>query len=457
MSASRAAGPGEERLPLLTCVGWGAGTLVTSLLLYTSNALLLRYLTDFVGMAAGVAGTLLAVSKVFDAVIDPPIGILTDRTRSRMGRRRPWMLAGTLLGCVVLVLMFSVPRIGSQGLLLAYVAVLLCLYALAFSLFNIPYLAMPAEMTRRPDERSYLIQFRVYFSAGAGLLASSAAPALLQAFGRTHEAHSWVAMVLMPVMLAGGLFAVISTRDAPATRSEVPAPVGLRDQVQMLSGNVPVMMLLASDLTRLIGVTSQAVTAAFFTTYYLRVSDYVLGMLLGTATLALIVSQPFWVALSRRTSKRFGYTVAAVGFGIVTLSWLLATQGESTVGVLARSAGAGFCSGGLFLLGNSMLPDAVEHDFHLSGHRREGNLVAAFTFCEQVAHAVAIAGVGWVLGGAGVVSKRGGPEVVQDPEVIDAIRVTYAVAPAVFAMLSAVWLRWFNPIVAPSPWMAPAG
>ncbi len=457
MIATGRDGTDAGRLPFLTCVGWGAGTLVTSLLLYTSNALLLRYLTDFVGMAAGVAGTLLAVSKVFDAVIDPPIGILTDRTRGRMGRRRPWLLAGTLLGCVVFVLLFSVPRIESQGLLLAYVGVLLCLYALAFSLFNIPYLAMPTEMTRRPDERTHLIQFRVYFSAAAALLASSAAPALLQAFGRTHEAHSWVAMVLMPVMLFGGLFAVIATRNAPATRSEEAAPVGFGDQVRMITGNVPVLMLLACDLTRIIGLTSQAVIAAFFTTYYLRVSDYALAMLLGTSTVALIVSQPFWVALSRRTSKRVAYTVAAAGFGVVALSWLVAVQGESTFGVLARAAAGGFFAGGLFLMGNSMLPDAVEHDFHLSGHRREGNLVAAFTFCEQVAHALAIGCVGWLLGAAGFVSKQGGPEVAQDPEVIGAIRVTYAVAPAVFVMLSAVWLRWFNPSVGPAPRMAHAG
>jgi glycoside/pentoside/hexuronide:cation symporter, GPH family len=457
MSEARAGDQPDVRLPLVTCVGWGAGTLVTSLLLYTSNALLLRYLTDFVGIAAAVAGTLLAVSKVFDAVIDPPIGILTDRTRSRMGRRRPWMLAGTLLGCVVIVLMFSVPRIESEGLLLAYVAVLLCLYALAFSLFNIPYLAMPAEMTRFPDERSYLIQFRVYFSAAAALLASSAAPALLQAFGRTHEAHSLVALLLAPVLLFGGLFAVFATRHAPATHSEVVAPVGLRDQVQMLAGNVPVLMLLASDLTRLIGVTSQAVTAAFFTTYFLRVSDYMLGLLLGASTVALIVSQVFWVALSRRTSKRVAYAVAAAGFGVVTLSWLTAIPGEPTYAVLARAAGAGFCSGGLFLMGNSMLPDAVEHDFHLSGLRREGNLVAAFTFCEQVAHALAIAGVGWLIGAAGFVSRQGGAEVVQDPRTVDAIRITYATAPAAFVLLSAVWLRWFNPISTPAARVAHAG
>jgi GPH family glycoside/pentoside/hexuronide:cation symporter len=438
-----------ERLPLLTCIGWGAGTLVTSLLLYTSNTLLLRYLTDFVGIAAGTAGTLLALSKVVDALVDPPIGVLTDRTRSRMGRRRPWLLGGTLLGAVTILLMFSIPRLESEPLLLAYVGLLLCLYAVAFSTFNIPYLAMPTEMTTRADDRSYLIQFRVYASAAAALLATSLAPTLLQALGRTHAAHAAVAATLAPFILFGGLFAVWATRHAPATRAHVAAPVRLRDQVEMIARNRPALALLACDLTRLIGVTSQSVAAAFFTTYYLRASDYVLGMLLGASTVAVIVSQPLWVAVGARTSKRVAYAIASVGFAIVAVSWLLATPGESAALILVRAVLGGVCSGGLFLMGNSMMPDAVEHDYHLTGHRREGNLVAMFTFCEQLAHALAVAGVGWVLSASGFVPKSGGGA-VQDPQVIDGIRMVYALGPALFVLLSCTWLRWFDPILAGS-------
>ena len=157
-----------------------------------------------------------------------------------------------------------------------------------------------------------------------------------------------------------------------------------------------------------------------------------------------MLSQPIWVAIGRKMPKRNAYVIAAIGFALASLTWLGSGPGEPVFLMLARAALGGVFAGGLFLMGNSMLPDAVEHDYRLSGHRREGNLVASFTFCEQVAHAVAIGGVGWLLGAVGFVAATKGSAAEQSPAVLQSIYLTYAIAPAGFTLLSCLWLRWFD-------------
>jgi len=435
--------PGPSRLPLRTCIGWGAGTFVTSILLYTTNTLLLRYLIDYVGIAAATAGTLIAASKFFDAVIDPVIGAITDRTRSRWGRRRPYLLASAILCAAVLPLLFSIPAGLTGPALLAYVTFLLLLYAAAWSLFNIPYLAMPAEMTDDPQERSRLIAWRVYASGLSVFLGSSAAPALLQYLGRTREAHGLTMLALAPIVLIAGLVAFFATRNVRATRADSPPPLGLAAQARMLLENTPLLSLIAAKFTMLLGVTAQAIVAAYFTSHVLGLSDYVLGLTFFLSTAGLLASQPLWLAIGRRRSKRSVYLIASVVSAAAGLSWLTAVPGEPMAFLVVRSLVAGAGGGGMFLMSNSMLPDAVEYDFRQTGHRREGNLVALFAFAEQVASAVAAGLIGWLLGALGFVSATQGAAATQSAGVVEGIRLAYALAPCA-GLLSVVWLRWFN-------------
>jgi glycoside/pentoside/hexuronide:cation symporter, GPH family len=432
-----------QTLPLRVYVGWGAGTFVTSILLYTTNTLLLRYLVDYVGIAAATAGTLIAAAKIFDAVIDPLIGNVSDRTQSRWGRRRPYLLVGTLLCAAILPLLFSVPHTLGGDALLVYVAALLLLYAAAWSLFNIPYLTMPAEMTCEPHERSRLIAWRVYASGVSVFLGSSAAPMVLQALGRTREAHGQMALALVPFVLVGGLAAFLATRHAPATRRESSPPASLAAQAAMLAGNPPLLSLIAAKFTMLLGTTAQAIVAAYFTSHVLGLSDYTLGMILAMSTVGLLASQPIWLAIGRRRSKRAVYFAAAAVTSLVGVSWLAASPGEPTALILLRGLVAGVGAGGMFLMSNSMLPDAVAYDFDRTGHRREGSLVALFAFAEQVAAAFAAGAVGWLLTAVGFVSATQGVAAAQDAQAIDGIRLAYALAPSA-GLLSVFWLRWFR-------------
>jgi GPH family glycoside/pentoside/hexuronide:cation symporter len=432
----------RDRLPLAACAGWGAGTLCSSILLYTTNTLLLRYLVDYVGIGAAVAGTMIGGSKIFNALAAPAVGILSDRTHTRFGRRGPYLLAGAL-GCgVALVLLFWTPRGLSGPALLTYVGAALLLYALVWTVFDVPYLTLPAELTRDPHERSRLTSWRVYASGLAVVIGSSAAPSLLQHFGRTRAAHTEVAALLAPLAVLGGLAVYWTTRRWDREAGPAKTTVSMTDYLVMLRRNGPLVLLILAKFTMIVGVHIQSVISAYFTAHFLGVSDYYLGALFFVTVVGLVVSQPGWLWLGRRYSKKQVYLLAAGLSAAVGVSWLVAQPGDPVAGVMIRSFLNGMAGGGTLLMTDSMLPDAVERDYHASGLRREGSLVSLFLFSEQVATAVASALVGWVLGAVGFVAGRGAAHGVQSAETVEAIRYLYALAP-ITALVSTLWLIRF--------------
>lgn len=167
-----------DRLPLKTCLSWGMGTVAMSILFNSYAVLTLRFMTDTLGIAAALAGTILLGAKVYDAITDPIMGLVTDRTKSRWGRRRPWLLVGAIVCATAFVAQFSVsPDAGSVVLL---VALALILMRTGYTIFNIPYMAMAAEITSgagdQYHQRSYLMSYRVGAICIGQLIGGALAP-----------------------------------------------------------------------------------------------------------------------------------------------------------------------------------------------------------------------------------------------------------------------------------------
>lgn len=139
-----------------TMIGWGLGTLGPVMLVSSTNALLLRFMTDFVGLSAGLAAALIGLSKLYDAFADPTMGWLSDRTRSRWGRRRPYLLAGGALLALSMLALFWLPPLEGDTARTLYMGAVLIFYATAYTVFTIPYMAMPAEMSSSYHQRTEL-------------------------------------------------------------------------------------------------------------------------------------------------------------------------------------------------------------------------------------------------------------------------------------------------------------
>ena len=424
-------------LPRSMMIGWGMGTLGPVIVVSATNALLLRFMTDFVGLGAALAASLIGFSKLYDAFADPSMGWLSDRTDSRWGRRRPYLLLGGALLAISMVVLFLVPPVEGDTARAVYMAVVLLFYATAYTVFNIPYMAMPAEMTTGYAQRTELMSWRVIAVGLSQIIAMFVGAALVDLFGGGAQGYRAMALVIAPIVLVSSIFCFAMTRDAPFTR-RVETAGSFRMQVRSVLSNRPYLVLIGVKLLTLTSLSAQAVFPYFFQRI-LGVSNVYLGTYFAVASIALIASQPLWIALSRRLGKSRTYRVALIVFIGVCLSWLFVHAGDPLWTILLRAAINGLSGGGALLMGQSLLPDTMEYDYLRTGMRREGVFAGFYTTVEKLAAAGGIAIVGGILGAAGYVQSRG-IDVAQPESALTAIRLVVALLPAGVTLLAILLL-----------------
>jgi GPH family glycoside/pentoside/hexuronide:cation symporter len=431
------------KLPRSVCMGWGLGTLGPVTVLTASNVLLLRYLTDHVGIAAALASTLIAFSKILDAFLDPAMGWVSDRTNSKMGRRRPYLLIGGALLALSVVGLFSIPDIADYGLRATYVGAVLVFYAMAYTVFNIPYLSMPAEMTTDYHERSYLMSFRVYAVGLSTIVASVLGPIVLARLGGGADAHLIMSLTFVPIILGSAYVCFVATRRAPFAEKPPQTHYPVAEQFRSVVANTPFLVLIAVKFLTLLSLGVQAVFAFFFT-YVLQLSDTWLGQYFLVSSVAMILSQPLWLRLVRwNGSKRNTYIIALALSLPAFLSWLLAAPGDPSWHLYARAVVIGAAGGGAILMGQSLLPDTMEYDYRRTGLRREGIFAGVYTTVEKLSGAIGIAAVGAVLSYAGYVQSRG-VAVTQPQSAVDAIYLVMGCLPALISVLGIIALAFYD-------------
>ena len=418
-------------LPRSLVVSWGIGSLGASTLHNGISFLALFYLSTVLGLDPAVAGTLILAAKVYDIATDPLMGWLSDHTRSRWGRRRPWLLAGALVSSAAFVLLFNPPVPSGPGLLITAVSALL-LYATGYTLFGIPYLAMPAEMTDDYDERSRLMSART-ICLTLGILAGGAlAPVLVGAFGGGPAGYARMSWVMAGIILVTMLACFAGTRQARGT--DRPAALAVAAGTRMspwLSAlaNRPFITLIVAKFCHLVGVAVSMGSLIFLVTTVLdREASAMGGFVLASAT-GSILSMPLWLAVSHRTGKRNTYLLAVACYLPALFSWLLADATEATAVFLTRGFVTGLATGGLTLAAQAMLPDTIEHDFHSTGLRREAMFSAVYSVAEKLASALGPFLLGLVLSAA-----------TDD----SAIRKAAVLIPALMTTLSAIALLGYG-------------
>ena len=385
-------------------MGWGLGTLGPVIVLTSTNALLLRFMTDYVGVSAAVASLLIGLSKLYDAFADPTMGWLSDRTRSRWGRRRPYLLLGGAMLAVSMVVLFTVPPFESTSARIAYMAVMLVFYATAYTVFTIPYMAMPAEMTTGSLQRTQLMSWRVAAVGLAQIVALFIGAALVDRFGGGAAGHFNMALAIAPVVLLSSIVCFWMTSDAPFThRSTTHVP--FLAQARSVLSNKPYLILIAVKLLTLTSLSAYAIFPYFFQRI-MGVSNAYLGTYFAISSIALIVSQPLWIRLSKRFGKPTTYRIALLASLPVWLSFLVVQAGDPLWTILLRAALTGLCGGGALLMGQSLLPDTMEYDYLRTGLRREGIFAGFYTTVEKVAGAYGIAIVGAILASSGYIQSR---------------------------------------------------
>jgi GPH family glycoside/pentoside/hexuronide:cation symporter len=447
VTASTAASEAERSLSLGLRLSFGVGSLGTATILNSTSILLLFFMTNLLGIRPSVGGALLFFSKVVDVLSNPVIGLLSDRTRTRIGRRRPYLLGGGLLMTAAFVLVFTVPENVSGVFTTVYLLLLMTLLSLGYATFTVPYLAVAAETTRSYDERTSIMAYRVVFLLLGSLVGTAIAPAIATPEGvGTRESFAQMALVLGTVILLASLLCFRGTRRATFFDPDGASP-GLTRQLRIAAENQPFVTLACAKLMQLIGVASVITCALYLTRYVLDISGKQVALFFLAMTIASTLAVPLWWFLSRRLGKRDAYVAAVVAYALTSLTWLGADTVSSSnelVLVYGRAVLLGMSSGGLILLGVSMLPDTIEYDRLTSGLRREGVFTGIWSAVEKGATAVGGLLIGLVLDFMGFVESTG-TVVAQPASARAGIIIGAAVMPALF-MLASVPLLLHYPL-----------
>lgn len=426
----------EERLPLRLRVGWGLGSLPGSALNVMANVLMLRFMTDTLGIAAAVASSLFAAAKVWDAVNDPIIGALSDCFDTRWGRRLPWILSGGILSAFVVVLGFWAP-VPTGNPMLVFMAFALVAYATTYSMLMVPYLAMPAEMTANYHGRTQLMSFRVFFSSAGSTLGLGLAPFLLAYWGATRAGHLGAALVVASIAIVATALCVWLLRDAPrVARAATTTSIPLLRQLSSALSNRPFLWLLTAKFTYFTVLAFSVSAFAFFTKHVLKTTDGWLGTFLMIQSATVVLSQPLWLRVARTVGKRTGFMIAGALYGAAHLSWWFAVPGEPVAALFARAMAIGLAGGGTFLFMQAMLPDAIEYDRLATGLERAGIFTGVYVFVEQAASAIGIAVIGVLLGSMGYVEAIEGQRVAQPASAVLGIQLCTSIIPAALMVVS---------------------
>ncbi|MBL8968820.1 MAG: MFS transporter [Spirochaetaceae bacterium] len=416
-------------LSLRTKLGFGIGDLGGNLFFTAMGFWSLNYLTDTAGLAAAAAGAAVMVGKIWDAVTDPMMGFISDRTKSRWGRRRPYFLFGAFPLLLAMWWFFSAPPFKSTLGGAVWAAIALCALNTAYTVVNIPYGALTPELTKDYHERTSLNGFRFGFAVVGTILGAAAVQPIVGLFGGDKRAgFSAVGLVMGAVMASTILVTFLSVRE-PANASEEAPTERFFPTFLAVFKNRPYVILLAVYACNLTGITFvQGILVYYFKYVYGAESMTTLAMIL------LLVTAMACVPLSVLAAKRFGkkrtyqFALLVIAVACMAIFFLGHRLGPNFTLAVMVFAGVGIGFG--YVPPFAMLPDAIELDAARTGKRKEGAFYGMWTFTSKLGVSLATVLSGLILGIAGYV-----PDAAQGAGSILAIRLLLGPIPAAVLLL----------------------
>ena len=335
------------------------------------------------------------IGKIWDAITDPITGFLSDRTRSRWGRRRPYMFVGAISSFFLMGVMFTKPEIKSQSALFLYLTFIYCLLNTTYTLINIPYSAILPELTEDYNQRTILTGYRMSFAVLGTFIGAGAVMPIINAFVSIEAGWTFMGYFMGAAMLLSTMITVWTIREPE--HPERPSEKGfLRTYGEALRSKVFLSALI--PWTLFIGGTSmvQGALVYYFTYIFGNEGLFQLALLFLLTTSLLFI--PVWVKVSQRIGKKQCYMIGMLimSAGVLVFSLLGEVIGPVGAVVVMGLAGAGLSTH--YVMPHAILPDIVEHDASSYDNvRREGVFASLWTFSSKVGQALALALNGWIL------------------------------------------------------------
>jgi Na+/melibiose symporter-like transporter len=418
------------RTPRRIVLSYSIGSIGTGIFLTVPGVLLLYYMSEILGIPAALAGLAVFIPRIWDMVTDPVMGWISDRTRTPWGRRRPYLLAGAILTALSFVFLFNAPEFAQSSTTFFYVLTIYVLSATAYTIFAVPYLAMPSEMSPDSNDRASIMAYRMTFAMAGVLAGSAAAPALVAAFGGGRDGFAAMSFVLGGICALTMLISFIGTARAPALRPTT-TPDRARPSIFIGFANRDFRMLAIAYCLQLGGLGTFTAAAPFYINHVAGRDEAALSTLFLSLLAGTMISLFVWAALGRAIGKVRAYLLAAATvLASITAVWFAKGPEDWTALLLVTGAiGVGF--GGLQVLPFAMLTDVVHHARE-RGEDLAGVLTGVWTAVEKGGLAVGPLIVGGVLSAGGFVSAAA----MQTETAILAVRIAFAAGPALLVLVS---------------------
>lgn len=407
-------------------LGYAVGSLGTGVFSTVPGLLLLIYLTDTLGVPAVYAGMAVMIPKAWDVFLNPLVGAVSDRDAVRTTRRTRLMLLGAVTLPLAFALIFRAPP-GSVGGW--WVATAFLVAASAYALFQVPYVALPAEMSALPAERTRISPWRVVALTLGLLIGGGIAPMLVNARADKVAGYAAMGSVVAMVMLVCMLVATLSTRWVRCGATTDARPLGLVESFRLAYGNKPYFTLLAGYVIGQLGTAVTLAALAYVATYRLGSADLT-SMLFLAVVGPSAVAVPAWGWAGNRWGKVAMYQAATLLFATASAAQLFAVPGGSAAAVLTLAVLMGVAFGGQQVLAYAILPDAISADAARSGRQQAGAFTGIWTSMETAVFALGPGVYALILAASGFVSASAGHPVQQPASALRGIVLGFSIVPA---------------------------
>lgn len=417
-------------------IGYALGDVASNFYWRVFDLFLLIFYTDVFGLPAAAVGTMMLVTRIIDAVSDPMMGAVADRTKTRLGKFRPYLLWGIVPLAAAGVLTFTVPDVDTGGKLIwAYATYIFMM--LAYTFINVPYGALIGVVTRDSKDRTALTSFRFIGAFTGGSLVAYFTPKLVLWLGQGNEALGWQLAMGLYGALAALLFTLtfFATWERVVPVSSEPTPVW--QDIRDLTRNKPWLILFSLALVIMMTISLRASTGTFYFKYYVERPDLI-GSFSMTYMLALMVGAASTPVLTKFLGKKQLLLMLMSLVTVLSAVYFFVPK-DQIVLMYVLQAAIGVCLGPKSPLVFSMYADTADYSEWKTGRRATAMVFSAAAFSQKLGGALAGALIGWLLGALGYAANE-----VQSDASAMGIVLLMTLIPAFFAGLSVALIQFYR-------------
>lgn len=425
------------KLSLKEKIGYGVGDTASHFVWDMVGFWILIFYTDTFGISAAAAGTIMLIARFWDMISDPIMGVIADRTNTRWGKFRPYILWMALPYSILAIMTFTTPDLGSTGKII-YAGTTYLLLMTVFTAINLPYSSLGAVMTADSSERTELNSYRFVFAFIGQLIVSGTALTLARYFGKGNDATGYQITIILFSIISFALFMVTFYTTKERVTPPKEQKESLKEDFRNLLKNRPWLILFFVGIISFIMFALQNLSIAYYFKYYIGNEENV-QLFNVVGTIALIVTIPFSKSLAKRFGNRNVFLASSLISGLFFM--LLFIPGEKdlvtiyTLNILAKMAYAPAVP-----LLWTMLADSADYSEWKTGRRSTGLVFSAATFAQKAGWGIGGALAGWLLALFNFT-----PNVEQSETAITGIKLMISVVPGILYMSCAIFL-FFYPI-----------